>query len=80
VSDDPHTLREPTMIPEQVFQSVSDIADRVEYELTVVSAYFLKGRLEWESDLGTRRRQPARSVWQRVQDWVFGLFSLEDQV
>jgi hypothetical protein len=52
----------------------------MEYELTVVSAYFLKGRLEWESDLGTRRRQPARSVWQRVQDWGFGLFSLEDQV
>jgi hypothetical protein len=77
VSDDPHTLREPTMIPEQVFQLVSDIADRVEYELTVVSAYFVKERLVSEF---WACQQPARSVWQRVQDWVFGLFSLEDQV
>jgi len=38
------------------------------------------GRLQWRSNLGTHQRQPARSAWQRVQDWLLGFFSLEDQV
>ncbi|MFO1069225.1 MAG: phospholipase D family protein [Geminicoccaceae bacterium] len=35
------------------------------------------GRLRWTSSAGVRRLQPARSLWQRVQDVVFMAFSKE---
>jgi hypothetical protein len=33
-----------------------------------------KGGLVWRSDAGELTRQPARSVWQRLEDMVFKLF------
>jgi putative cardiolipin synthase len=63
---------------------VSGIAESVEQDMSGRNAWRVtrdeKGRLEWTSDLGTRRRQPARTGWQRFQDWLFGFFSLEEQV
>ena len=32
------------------------------------------GALRWTSDAGTLDRQPARSVWQRIENLVFKLF------
>jgi putative cardiolipin synthase len=37
-------------------------------------------RLYWESSAGRVHRQPAQSVWQRVEDWFFGLFPLANQI
>jgi len=39
-----------------------------------------KGRLYWESSAGRVHRQPAQSVWQRAEDWFFGLFPLANQI
>jgi putative cardiolipin synthase len=36
--------------------------------------------LRWQSTAGVVRRQPARNTWQRVADWLFGLFPLENQI
>jgi len=38
------------------------------------------GRLYWDSSAGRVRRQPARSGWQRVADWFFGLFPIANQI
>ena len=63
---------------------VEKIAELIDRDLGPRNAWQVtrdaKGRLQWTSELGTRRRQPARVGWQRLQDWFFGFFSLEDQV
>ena len=63
---------------------VAEVAAAIDRDLSARNAWSVtrdaEGRLQWRSDLGTRYTQPARSSWQRVQDWIFGLFSLENQV
>ncbi len=39
-----------------------------------------KGKLRWNSSLGTRKRQPARSTWQRVTDFFYRLLPIERQL
>jgi putative cardiolipin synthase len=38
------------------------------------------GRLYWENDETRVERQPARNAWQRIQDAVFGILPIEDQL
>lgn len=38
------------------------------------------GRLTWTSDIASLTRQPARSVWQRLGDWVLGLLPIRGYV
>jgi len=63
---------------------VARIAEAIDRDLSPRNAWRVtrdtRQRLQWESARGTLRRQPARSGWQRLQDWLFGLLSLEDQV
>jgi hypothetical protein len=37
-------------------------------------------QLRWESSAGTVSIQPARSFWQRVADFFWGLMPIESQV
>jgi putative cardiolipin synthase len=37
-------------------------------------------QLYWESSAGRVHRQPAQTGWQRVEDWFFGLFPIENQI
>ena len=39
-----------------------------------------KGKLRWNSTRGTRKRQPARSLWQRVTDCFYRLLPIERQL
>ncbi|MDJ0786601.1 MAG: phospholipase D family protein [Myxococcota bacterium] len=39
-----------------------------------------EGRLTWSSSAGTVHRQPARNLWQRIADGVFGWFPLANQI
>jgi putative cardiolipin synthase len=63
---------------------VAKIAELIDRDLSPPNAWHVtrdaSGRLQWRSKLGTRQRQPARSTSQRLQDWLFGFFSLEDQI
>ena len=63
---------------------VTEISQAIDLDLSPRNAWRVtldsRGSLEWKSNLGTRRRQPARSSWQRIQDWFFGFFRLEKQV
>jgi putative cardiolipin synthase len=39
-----------------------------------------ENQLRWESSSGIVSRQPARSFWQRISDFFFGLMPIEDQL
>ena len=54
------------------------LADAMERDLKGANSWRVElqgdGSLRWHSDAGTLARQPARNLWQRVENLVFKLF------
>ncbi|MFC1534125.1 phospholipase D-like domain-containing protein [Thermodesulfobacteriota bacterium] len=38
------------------------------------------GSVIWKSRAGTRKSQPAKNIWQRIQDWLLPASLIEDQI
>lgn len=53
-----------------------DPSARIVWRLTLDE----NGRVSWESSAGARSTPPARSFWQRVQDWLLPARLIEEQI